>query len=220
VGDKALLTDTQGLYRLDGTLPIKVRAAGYARETVAPDESASPHTVKLTPLLPKALYLTVYGIGAPFLLDPALEVIQKSKLNALVIDVKGDRGLIPYPSALPLAAKAGALKLRTIPDLKELVSTLKAKNLYLIARIVVFMTTCWSTSIPNGLFATRAAASGRIARGSPGSIPTARKPGTTRSESPRRLPPPGSTKSSSTMCASPMPRRGWSFRSHRPRTGA
>jgi len=138
VGDKALLTDAQGLYRVDGNLPIKVRAAGYAREAVALDESASPHTVKLTPLLPKALYLTVYGIGAPFLLDPALEVIQKSKLNALVIDVKGDRGLIPYPSALPLAAKAGALKLRTIPDLKELVSTLKAKNLYLIARIVVF----------------------------------------------------------------------------------
>jgi len=148
VGDKALLTDAQGLYRVDGTLPIKVRAAGYARETVSPDESASPHTVKLTPLLPKALYLTVYGIGAPFLLDPALEVIQKSKLNALVIDVKGDRGLIPYPSALPLAAKAGALKLRTIPDLKELVSTLKAKNLYLIARIVTFKDTLLATAHP------------------------------------------------------------------------
>ncbi|MFI5001780.1 MAG: putative glycoside hydrolase, partial [Reyranellales bacterium] len=84
------------------------------------------------------LYLTVYGIGAPFLRDPALDVIQKSGLNALVIDLKGDRGLIPYPSALLLAAKAGALKLRTIPDLKELASSLKARGIYLIARIVVF----------------------------------------------------------------------------------
>jgi hypothetical protein len=52
-------------------------------------------------------------------------VIQKSGLNALVIDLKGDRGLIPYPSALPLAAKAGALKPRTIPDLKALATSLK-----------------------------------------------------------------------------------------------
>ena len=110
---------------------------GYGRETIAATD-ASPQPIRLTPLLPKALYLTVYGIGAPFLRDPAIEVIEKSKLNALVIDLKGDRGLIPYPSALPLAAKAGALKLRTIPDLKELVTTLKAKGLYLIARIVVF----------------------------------------------------------------------------------
>ena len=65
-------------------------------------------------------------------------MIEKSKFNALVIDIKGDRGLIPYPSKLPLAAKIGALKLRTIPDLKELVTTLKSKSIYLIARIVAF----------------------------------------------------------------------------------
>lgn len=134
VGEKTTLTDSQGHYRMDsGTQPLQVRAPGYSRES-----NATGDPVRLTPLDPKALYLTVYGIGAPFLRDPALDVIQKSGMNALVIDLKGDRGLIPYPSALPMAAKAGALKLRTIPDLKELASTLKAKGLYLIARIVVF----------------------------------------------------------------------------------
>lgn len=138
LGSDAVVSDAQGKYSVaSGTVPLQVRAAGYRRETISTGDESS-RTIRLTPLAPKALYLTVYGIGAPFLLDPALEVIQKSGLNALVIDIKGDRGLIPYPSALPLAAKAGALKLRTIPDLKALATSLKAKGIYLIARIVVF----------------------------------------------------------------------------------
>jgi hypothetical protein len=134
---KTMRTDAQGQFRVTAN-DFKVRAVGYTRATIAADEADAPQTIKLTPLLPKSLYLTVYGIGAPFLRDPALDVIDKSKLNSLVIDVKGDRGLIPYPSAVPLAAKAGALKVRTVPDLKEMVSSLKAKKLYLIARVVTF----------------------------------------------------------------------------------
>ena len=137
-GDKTVLTDAQGRYRAAaGTQPLQVRAVGYGRATIASADGGFP-TTRLVQRLPKALYLTVYGIGAPFLRDPALEVIEKSGLNALVIDLKGDRGLIPYPSKVPLAGKIGALKLRTIPDLKELATSLKARGIYLIARIVVF----------------------------------------------------------------------------------
>jgi hypothetical protein len=147
VGDKTVLTDAQGQYKVAaGSEPIMVRLAGYGRATI-PGDAAQPF--KLTPLDPKALYLTVYGIAAPFLRDPALELIEKNKFNALVIDIKGDRGLIPYPSKLPLAAKANALTLRTIPDLKELVTTLKKKNLYLIARIVTFKDTLLAASHPD-----------------------------------------------------------------------
>lgn len=138
VGKETVLSDAQGRYSIAGeAVPLQVRAAGYRRETI-PSGGDSVRPIRLAPLAPKALYLTVYGIGSPALRDPALDVIEHSKLNALVIDLKGDRGLIPYPSALPLAAKTGALKLRTIPDLGELASTLKARGLYLIARIVVF----------------------------------------------------------------------------------
>lgn len=133
-GHQTVLTDARGHYRIEaGGGPLLARAPGYARLTADPGKA-----IRLTPLVPKALYLTVYGIGAPFLRDPALDVIQRNGLNALVIDLKGDRGLIPYPSALPLAGKTGALKLRTVPDLKELATTLKSRGIYLIARIVVF----------------------------------------------------------------------------------
>ena len=147
-GTKTVLTDAQGHYRAAaGVQPLQVRAVGYGRATIAASDAGSP-TTRLMPLRPKALYLTVYGIGAPFLRDPALEVMEKSGLNALVIDLKGDRGLIPYPSKLPLAAKIGAQKLRTIPDLKELATSLKAKGIYLIGRIVVFKDDLLATAHP------------------------------------------------------------------------
>ena len=146
-GGHAILTDERGKFRApDGTAAIQVRAVGYGRSSIAPD--ADLRTITLAPLRPKGLYLTVYGIGAPFLRDPALDVIDKSKLSALVIDVKGDRGLIPYPSAVPLAAKIGALKVRTVPDLKELVASLKAKSIFLIARIVTFKDDLLAVSHP------------------------------------------------------------------------
>jgi hypothetical protein len=59
-------------------------------------------------------------------------------MNALVIDVKGDRGFIPFKVDLPLAEEVGAQKTILIKDIKGLVQSLKEKNLYLIARIVVF----------------------------------------------------------------------------------
>lgn len=137
VGKETVRTDAQGQYSIAGAAtPLLARAAGYGRESVPSGDAGQP--IRLKPLVPKALYLTVYGIGSAALRDPAIEVIEKSKLNALVIDLKGDRGLIPYPSEVPLAAKAGALKLRTIPNLKEMVTTLKGKGLYLIGRIVTF----------------------------------------------------------------------------------
>jgi hypothetical protein len=131
-----LLSDARGEFRFaEGEAPLMVRAVGYERKTIATGRS---DTIRLKPLQPKSLYLTVYGIGAAFLRDPALDVIQRNNLNALVIDLKGDRGLIPFPSGQTLAEKAGALKLRTIPDLKQLVADLKARGVYLIARLVVF----------------------------------------------------------------------------------
>ncbi len=70
VGQRTVLTDPQGRYRTEGgTLPLQIRAPGYRRETL-PAGSGNQDTIRLTPLAPKALYLTVYGIGAPFLLDP------------------------------------------------------------------------------------------------------------------------------------------------------
>jgi hypothetical protein len=84
------------------------------------------------------LYLSVFGIGSRTLREAALDLIEATELNALVIDVKGDRGLVPYPTAIPLAAAVGAQRTMTIPDLKGLVDSLRGRGIYTIARIVAF----------------------------------------------------------------------------------
>jgi hypothetical protein len=92
----------------------------------------------LQPFTPKALYLTFYGIGDRSLRESALKLINETELNALVIDVKGDRGVITYKSSIPFASEIGAQKLVIIKDIRSLLQSLRERGIYTIARIVVF----------------------------------------------------------------------------------
>jgi hypothetical protein len=85
----------------------------------------------------KAAYLSYFGIGDATIRTRVLTLVEQTELNAVVIDVKGDRGFIPYASGVapaPPGAK-GPVQLKAFD---ELVAGLKAKGIYLIARIVVF----------------------------------------------------------------------------------
>lgn len=74
-------------------------------------------------------------------LKTLIDLAKKTEINALVIDVKDDRGFVLYPSDVPLAHEIGAdtadghwmsrAKLRAVLD------TLAAHRIYPIARIVV-----------------------------------------------------------------------------------
>jgi len=141
VGDREMRTDASGSFRLQDTSPglVRIRAAGYLRAEAAMSTlRRGPADIRLRPFRPKALYLTVYGIGDRGLRTDALNLIDTTELNALVIDLKGDRGIVPYRSALPLAAQIGAQRVITIPDPHGLVTSLRVRGVYTIARIVVF----------------------------------------------------------------------------------
>jgi hypothetical protein len=137
---RVVVADDSGLFHTDAPGDtIGVRVAGFLRTTVnVPSSKSKTIEVKLTPFKPKALYLSVFGIGSSALREPALRLLQETELNSLVIDVKGDRGLIPYRTAVPLAAAVGANRTITVQDIKTLVASLRARGIYLIARIVVF----------------------------------------------------------------------------------
>ena len=98
----------------------------------------SPQEIKLMPFTPKALYLSFYGIGHKPIRETALELLRETELNALVIDVKGDRGMISYRSEIPLASEVGAQKVITIKDIDGLIRSFRENGIYTIARIVVF----------------------------------------------------------------------------------
>jgi len=115
--------------------PLRVRAAGFRRVEVPAGAAAE---IVLAPFTPKALYLSFYGISAPSLRNPALELIKNTELNALVIDIKGDRGMVCYPSPVAQAAGIGAQKVITVRDPEALLASLKERGIYTIGRIVVF----------------------------------------------------------------------------------
>jgi hypothetical protein len=138
--DHQLRTDPTGAVQVDGNADrVMARAPGYrAASLSAPELAKSVGVVRLTPFTPRALYLTVYGVGSKSLREGALALVRSGSVNALVIDLKGDRGIVPYPSAAAAIAGPAARKLTTIPNLPALAADLHRQGVYLIARIVTF----------------------------------------------------------------------------------
>jgi len=140
LGAKTATTDAGGrLVLAQPAQTLGVRAPGYRRLELK-DDTSTPRqqTARLTPFRPKALYLSYYGIGSQSLRGAALRLIASTELNALVIDVKGDRGRIPYRSSVPLAVESGAQSTITVRDLPALIAQLHAQGIYLVARVVAF----------------------------------------------------------------------------------
>jgi hypothetical protein len=68
-----------------------------------------------------------------------IELAKRTEINALVIDVKDDRGLVLYRSHVPLAREIGADTNRPMSPsrIAALFDSLRANNIYPVARIVV-----------------------------------------------------------------------------------
>ena len=142
-GEAVVQTDESGGFIATGARQtIGVRAWGYDRleMPVAPSTTTDVPGVeiRLMPFTPKSLYLSFWGVASKPLTQGVLDLIATTEVNSLVIDVKGDRAMVAHRSAVPLAAQVGAQKAITMPDMKGLVASMKAKGIYTIARIVVF----------------------------------------------------------------------------------
>ncbi len=85
-----------------------------------------------------AIYMTQCAVGTPSLRNTLVELLDSTKLNAVVIDIKDYSGTIAFkPESEELkpawdAAKCGA------GDMREFIATLHEKGIYVIGRITVF----------------------------------------------------------------------------------
>ena len=102
----------------------------------ADDDSGGQAIPRREPVKVKGIYVSgpVAGIAK---MDDLIDLVDRTELNAMVIDIKNDEGKVTYKmqSEQVLEIDAGV---RYIPDIKELVARCKEKNIYLIARIVAF----------------------------------------------------------------------------------
>ena len=139
-GTTAAHADAAGWFAIElDTAAVMARAPGYRALAAETNDRDATTPIRLTPFVPKALYLSFYGIGYKPIRDAALNTIRgKSGVNALVIDVKNDQGLVAFKTAEPLAQEVRADRITTIPDLRGLLKELHDADIYAIARIVVF----------------------------------------------------------------------------------
>jgi len=132
-----------GSFRLKG-LPeqgfVQVLAPGYKKAVIAIEPGKMPTEIALEPFQVKALYITAAVASVPSLVDEYIDLIDRTELNALVVDLKSDLrddlGLVYYDSQVPLAKELGITA--DYVDMAGLVQKLKDKGIYTIARIQLF----------------------------------------------------------------------------------
>ncbi|KAK45614.1 GTP-binding protein [Caballeronia jiangsuensis] len=150
--NESSLSDVNGDFALhSSSTRISARAPGYRRAD-AEASGNGPVTLALAPFRPKAVYLSAYGINSESLRRPALALARSTVINALVIDVKDDRGLSPYRSAAREAIGATSRAMVHLPDFKRFsarLAELRGTDLYLIGRIVVFKDDPLADAHPN-----------------------------------------------------------------------
>ncbi|TSC84674.1 MAG: Uncharacterized protein G01um101413_58 [Parcubacteria group bacterium Gr01-1014_13] len=85
----------------------------------------------------KGLYLTAYSAGNPKKVDEIISLIDKTELNAVVIDIKDYSGKVLYDSRVKLV---NDLKIdeNRLGNVQNLIKKFHAKNIYVIARQTVF----------------------------------------------------------------------------------
>jgi hypothetical protein len=140
VGNTTAASDGEGAFALAGPVTARrlvVLAPGYKRAAV---DLTPTHDVviSLAPNEVKAMYLTHDAVRLPDFRNRMFDLLSTTELNAVVIDVKGDRGYLTYRSNVPLAQQIGANDRPTADDIDQLQRDLHGRGVYMIARIVVF----------------------------------------------------------------------------------
>lgn len=96
-----------------------------------------PPTAAEPPKGVKGIYVSGWVVGSDSRMNELIKLARETEINAFVIDVKDDSGLVSWNSNIKLAVdtKANHLKHR---DFKGLIQKLKKENIYLIGRVVSF----------------------------------------------------------------------------------
>ncbi len=135
------VSDVRGRYEVKG-IPVHssvvITASGYLSFTAAITVGVgSSLTVNLEPFMVKGVYIP---FGLLSLKDSVLgifKLVDRTELNAVVVDVKSDRGRLAYQSQVEVARKGNAA-FPGLMDLKEFLRLCDEKKIYTIARIVAF----------------------------------------------------------------------------------
>lgn len=95
----------------------------------------------------RGIYVSAWIAATPNLLDPLLEWVENTVLNAVVIDVKDDYGKIPWRTEVAWAVQHNAYDTR-LRNIDALMERLEAAEIYPIARLVAFKDSAMAEAKP------------------------------------------------------------------------
>jgi hypothetical protein len=152
-GEEPVLTytDAEGRYELLGAAPsatLTVRKAGYAR--VDRPLAEGQYDFALEPFVAKGIYLAFHHLRPAYAagLKANLELIDRTELNAVVIEIKTETGYLGFQPQYPLAQQIGA-GYDDVIDVRALLADCRARGIYTIARIPIFEDDLLAVSRPD-----------------------------------------------------------------------
>ncbi|HOE56701.1 MAG TPA: putative glycoside hydrolase [Bacillota bacterium] len=105
----------------------------YYLEQRNPDWELMKRRIKV-----KGIYMTGNTTGNAARFNKLIDMVNTTEINAVVIDVKDDEGMMTYASDLPDVEFTGANGRVRIKDIDAVMKILRENDIYAIARIVTF----------------------------------------------------------------------------------
>ncbi len=139
VGEAIATSGPDGRYQLDGVPDsgsVVVKKSGY-REVLSeelPDNMT--FDASLTRFAVKAVYATALTAANDESWNGLLEIADTTEVNSIVVDLKDSSGQVLHNTSVPLAHEIGAVNEHFDP--KQKLADMDERDLYTIARIVVF----------------------------------------------------------------------------------
>lgn len=117
----------------------EVIAAEQAKKVMSPGYIEMLKTLKQKPtkIEAKGIYLTAYSAGNPKKVAAMIDLINRTELNTVVIDIKDYSGKVLYDSNLAMVNELG-LEDNRIGDVRAVVKQFHDHGIYVIARQTVF----------------------------------------------------------------------------------
>ncbi|MEA1918041.1 MAG: putative glycoside hydrolase [Campylobacterota bacterium] len=143
---KDVIADINGSFSINSKDNIlHVKAYGYRPYEINSSDFTNTK-VELSPLKIKAAYVSLGGARkSSKTFARVMKLVDAGEINALAIDIKDVRGWTSYKNSIDKKRYKGG----SIKNIASYVKMLKEKNIYLIARVVVFKDTYQANKTPN-----------------------------------------------------------------------
>lgn len=103
----------------------------------------------------KGVYLNIYTIGSSKKMERLIKLANTTEINAFVIDVKDDNGVLSFEMEAPKKFGIPVSKNYPIKNIEEFMKKMKENNIYTIARIVSFKDPTYAKANPDKVIISR-----------------------------------------------------------------